>query len=36
MKWYVYTLTDSRTGEIFYVGKGQRYRMYTHYMSDLQ
>jgi len=33
MKWYVYTLTNSRTGEIFYVGKGQQYRMYAHYLS---
>ena len=33
MKWYVYTLSDPRTNEIFYVGKGQRYRMYNHYWA---
>ena len=29
-KHYVYTLTDPRSGEIFYVGKGQGRRMYMH------
>lgn len=30
MKFYVYTLTDPRTGRVFYVGKGQGERMYQH------
>lgn len=29
-KWYVYELVDSRTGEVFYVGKGSGKRMYQH------
>lgn len=33
MKWYVYTLTNPLTGRIFYVGKGQKHRMYTHYWT---
>jgi hypothetical protein len=32
-KWYVYTLIDPRDGSIFYVGKGQRNRMYIHVWS---
>lgn len=30
MKWYVYHLIDSRTDEVFYVGKGTGNRMYAH------
>jgi len=29
-RWYVYTLTDPRNGEIFYVGKGTGDRMESH------
>jgi len=32
-KWYVYTLNDPDTNIPFYVGKGQRYRMYNHYYN---
>lgn len=32
-KWYVYTLIDPITNKIFYVGKGQKYRMYNHYYN---
>jgi NUMOD3 motif len=32
-KWYVYTLNDPETSIPFYVGKGQRYRMYNHYYN---
>jgi hypothetical protein len=32
-KWYVYTLNDPETHIPFYVGKGQRYRMYNHYYN---
>ncbi len=30
LKYYIYGLVDSRTGEIFYIGKGQGNRMYQH------
>ena len=30
-KWYVYKLIDPRNDEIFYIGKGQKYRMYNHH-----
>jgi hypothetical protein len=33
IKWYVYTLNDPETNIPFYVGKGQRYRMYNHYYN---
>lgn len=29
-RFYVYTLSDSHTGEVFYVGKGTGKRMYAH------
>ena len=29
-RFYVYTLTDPRNGEVFYVGKGCGYRMHQH------
>lgn len=29
-KWYVYQLIDPQNSEIFYIGKGQKYRMYSH------
>ena len=32
-KWYVYTLNNPETHIPFYVGKGQRYRMYNHYYN---
>lgn len=32
-KWYVYTLNDPDTNIPFYVGKGQRYRMYNHFYN---
>lgn len=32
-KWYVYTLNDPETNIPFYVGKGQKYRMYSHYSN---
>jgi hypothetical protein len=32
-KWYVYVLIDPFTEKIFYVGKGQKYRMYNHYYN---
>jgi hypothetical protein len=32
-KWYVYSLNDPETNIPFYVGKGQRYRMYNHYYN---
>jgi hypothetical protein len=30
LKWYVYRLIDPRNGETFYVGKGQRNRIFEH------
>ena len=30
LKWYVYRLIDPRNGETFYVGKGQRNRVFPH------
>ena len=33
LKWYVYTLSDPVSNIPFYVGKGQRYRMYNHFYS---
>ena len=30
LKWYVYRLIDPRNGETFYVGKGQRNRIFQH------
>jgi len=30
LKWYVYRLIDPRNGETFYVGKGQRDRIFQH------
>ena len=30
LKWYVYRLIDPRNGETFYVGKGQRNRLFEH------
>lgn len=30
LKWYVYRLMDPRNGETFYVGKGQRNRVFEH------
>lgn len=35
MKYYTYVLIDPRTGKIFYVGKGQKLRMYAH-IKDVQ
>lgn len=32
-KWYVYSLNDPETNIPFYIGKGQRYRMYSHYYN---
>lgn len=32
-KWYVYSLNDPETNIPFYIGKGQRYRMYNHYYN---
>lgn len=32
-KWYVYTLNDPETNIPFYVGKGQKYRMYNHFYN---
>jgi hypothetical protein len=32
-KWYVYTLSDPVSNIPFYVGKGQKYRMYNHFYS---
>lgn len=30
MRFYVYTLSDPRTGDVFYLGKGQKNRLYDH------
>ena len=30
LKWYVYRLIDPRNGDTFYVGKGQRNRVFEH------
>jgi hypothetical protein len=30
LNWYVYRLIDPRNGETFYVGKGQRDRIFQH------
>ncbi len=35
MEYYTYVLIDSRTDEIFYVGKGQKMRMY-HHVNEVQ
>ncbi len=35
LKWYVYRLIDPRNGETFYVGKGQRDRIFDHVKGAL-
>jgi hypothetical protein len=36
LKWYVYRLIDPRNGETFYVGKGQRDRIFEHVKGALK
>jgi hypothetical protein len=36
VEFYVYTLTDPRTGAVFYVGKGKRARAYQHVAEALR
>ncbi len=35
LKWYVYRLIDPRNGETFYIGKGQRHRIFQHVKDAL-
>jgi hypothetical protein len=36
LKWYVYRLIDPRNGNTFYVGKGQRDRVFEHARGEVQ